>query len=435
MSKVCVINVVGLTQKLVEHAPRIASVGKAHGWQSPYPAVTCTSQATMLTGLSPREHGIVGNGWYFRDTGEIRFWQQSNRLMAGEKLYEGVPTAKMFWWFNQGAPVTWFATPKPYYGSDGSKAFGILDKTECDLTTELGEFPFFSFWGPKAGLPSSDWIARASALVMRRKRPELTMVYLPHLDYDFQRLPIHDPERVREVDRCAGMVIDAAEDIGATPIVVSEYGLVPVSRPVEINRALRRAGLLEVRDGPFGETLMTMDSKAFAVVDHQLAHIYINDVRCTAEVRRIVEDLPGVASVVEPGELQLDHARSGELIALANDDAWFVYYYWLDDRRAPDFATSVDIHRKPGYDPCELFMTSPLRAAARLLQKKLGMRYRMDVIPLDPSLVKGSHGLRPSDSEGAVIVGPDAPTDMRDFKAYVRRLLASSKVGPTGRQP
>ncbi len=421
--KVCVINVVGLTSELLQYAPRIKAVGEARPWQSPFPAVTCTSQATMLTGLMPRQHGIVGNGWYFRDTGEIRFWQQSNALVQGEKLYEGVQTAKMFWWFNQGAPVRWFATPKPHYGSDGSKAFGILDQTDCNLVERCGEFPFFTFWGPGAGLPCSQWIAAASAKVMRTNKPELTLVYLPHLDYDYQRLSVKDPQRVAEVDQCAGQVIDAANEIGAVVVVVSEYGLVPVSRAVMINQHLREAGLLVVRDGPFGEMLMPMDSKAFAVVDHQLAHVYVNDSQVDQQVKKIIEQIPGVAAVVEPGDLQLDHPRSGRWVALAQPDAWFAYYYWLDERRAPDFARTVDIHRKPGYDPCELFMTSKLRAAARLAQKKLGFRYRMDVIPLDPSLVKGSHGLRPPAEQGAVIVGPNPPDDMLDFKQYVRRLL------------
>ncbi|MFO0944288.1 MAG: alkaline phosphatase family protein [Pirellulales bacterium] len=421
--KVCVINVVGLTLELLKFAPRMSAIGQASAWQSPYPAVTCTSQATMLTGLAPRQHGIVGNGWYFKDIGEIRFWQQSNALVHGEKLYEGVQTAKMFWWFNQGAQVRWSATPKPHYGCDGSKAFGILDQTDCNLVQRCGEFPFFTFWGPNAGLPCSQWIAAASAEVLRSNQPELTLVYLPHLDYDYQRLSVKDPARVAEVDQCAGVVIDAAQEVGATVVVVSEYGLVPVSRAVLINQHLREAGLLVVRDGPFGEMLMPMDSKAFAVVDHQLAHVYVNDSQLDQQVKKIVEQIPGVAAVVEPGDLQLDHPRSGRWIALANHDAWFAYYYWLDDRRAPDFARTVDIHRKPGYDPCELFMTSKLRAAARLAQKKLGFRYKMDVIPLDPSLVKGSHGLRPPADYGPVIVGPNPPDDMLDFKQYIRGLL------------
>jgi len=423
MSKVCIINVVGLTPRLLSFAPNIASVGKAEPFRSPIPAVTCTSQATMLTGLPPRDHGIVGNGWYFRDTAEIRFWQQSNSLVSGEKFYEGFQTAKMFWWFNQNAPVTWSATPKPHYGCDGSKVFDILDRTGCELKSKLGPFPFHSFWGPKAGLPSSEWIAKATAIVMRANKPQITLAYLPHLDYDFQRLPEHSSERVAEVDRCAQHILEAAADIQAKVVIVSEYGLVPVSQPVHINRVLRDAGYLVVRDGPFGEQLMPGESKAFAVSDHQVAHVYIKDPRCQNEVRQLLFATPCIDQVVHPAELELDHPRSGEWIALANPNAWFTYYYWKDDRRAPDFARTVDIHRKPGYDPVELFMTSMPRAMMRLAQKKLGFRYKMDVIPLDATLVKGSHGLRPGNLDGPVIIGDRPPSDMKEFKNYIHSLL------------
>jgi predicted AlkP superfamily pyrophosphatase or phosphodiesterase len=378
----------------------------------------------MLTGLPPSRHGIVGNGWLYRDTREVRFWQQSAALVEGEPLTKGVRSAQMFWWFNQGSPAEWYATPKPHYGSDGSKAFGIIDRTGCALEDHLGPFPFHAFWGPRAGLPATDWIARASARVLRTNRPDLTLVYLPHLDYDYQRFGPGDRSRVAEVDACAGLVIDAAREIGAKIVAVSEYGLVPVSRPVMINRALRRAGWLAVRDGPFGEMLDTFESKAFAVADHQLAHLYIQGVP-PADVRAVVEKIEGVDRAVPPGDLGLDHPRSGELVALAKPDAWFAYPYWNDDARAPDFARTVDIHRKPGYDPCELFMTSPARAAMRLLQKKLGFRYRLDVVPLDASLVKGSHGLRPEAEEGPVIIGEDPPGDMEGFKDYARRMLAT----------
>ena len=426
-SKICLINVVGLTPSLLQHAPRIAALGAASPMRSPLPAVTCTSQATMLTGLPPRDHGIVGNGWYFRDTQEVRFWQQAHSLVQGEPFYQDVETAKLFWWFNQSAPVRWSATPKPHYGSDGSKVFDILDHTDCDLQKRLGPFPFHSFWGPAAGLPSSRWIADAAAIVLRQNRPELTMVYLPHLDYDFQRLTTHDPARVAEVDACAGSIIDAADAIGATCVVVSEYGLVPVSRAVHINRVLRQAGYLTVRDGPFGEMLMPGESKAFAVADHQLAHVYVNDPSVSDDVANKLAAQPGIARVVRPAELELDHPRSGEWIALAESDSWFTYYYWDDDARAPDFARCVDIHRKPGYDPCELFMTSKARAIARVAQKKLGFRYRVDVIPLDASLVRGSHGLHTRPEDGPLVVGPKVadslPTDMREIKNYIRSLL------------
>lgn len=425
MTSVCIINAVGLTPELLKYAPRISAIGESQPIRAPLPAVTCTSQATLLTGLSPAQHGIVGNGWYYRDTQEIRFWQQANSLVEGEKFYEGIETAKMFWWFNQSAPVKYSATPKPHYGCDGSKVFDILDHTQCDLVRRLGPFPFFSFWGPNAGLASSEWIADATAIVMREKRPKLTMAYLPHLDYDFQRLPDHAPQRVAELDQCAGKIIDAANDIKAQVTVVSEYGLVPVQRPVHLNRYLREMGWLTVRPGPFGEMMMPGESDAFAVADHQLAHVYVRDPDKIDEVAKALQSIPGIERVARPAELELDHPRSGELIALSEPDAWFTYYYWLDDSLAPDFSRTVDIHRKPGYDPCELFMTSKVRAMSRLAQKKIGMRYKMDVIPLDAKLVRGSHGLQTQPEKGPLVVGPgELPDDMRDFKAYVKRLMA-----------
>ena len=429
MNRVCVINVVGLTPRLLPHAPNIAAVGDTVAWTSPLPAVTCTSQATMLTGKSPREHGIVANGWFYRDTQEIRFWQQAASLIQSDKLYDRYETAKMFWWFNQSSGVRYSATPKPHYGCDGSKVFDILDRTQCDLVKKLGPFPFFSFWGPAAGLPSSRWIADATAIVMKQKQPQLTLAYLPHLDYDFQRRTEHDPARVAEVDRCAATIIDAAHQIHATVVIVSEYGLSPVDTPVHINRALRRAGLLDVRDGPFGEMLLPGESDAFAVADHQLAHVYVRDVTRIDEVRELLESTAGIRHVVNPRDIELDHPRGGELVALAEPNAWFTYYYWLDDSRAPDFAPTVDIHRKPGYDPVELFKTSTARAIARVAQKKLGLRYKMDVIPLDASLVRGSHGLHPDNPEdGPLVIGPgdsgiDPPDDMRGFRTYVESIL------------
>jgi predicted AlkP superfamily pyrophosphatase or phosphodiesterase len=424
VSKVCIINVVGLTPKLLRHAPACREIGAAAAWTSPVPAVTCASQATMLTGKTPRQHGVVGNGWYFRDTQEIRFWQQANSLIEGDKLYDGIDTAKMFWWFNQSSGCRYSVTPKPFYGSDGSKVFDVLDKTGCNLTDRLGAFPFFSFWGPNAGLPSSQWIAEATALVMREKRPELTLAYLPHLDYDFQRLPAQDPQRVAEVDQCVRTIVDAADAIDAKVVVVSEYGLTAVKRPVHLNRVLRASGYLELRDGPFGENLIPGESAAFAVADHQVAHIYVNRSGEKQSVRKKLLACPGVAAVVDPAELNLDHPRSGDWIALAEPDSWFTYYYWDDDEKAPDFARCVDIHRKPGYDPCELFMTSKIRAAVSLAKKKLGFRYRMDVIPLDATLVKGSHGLLQQGEDGPLVIGPGVlPESMTDFRRYVEGLL------------
>jgi predicted AlkP superfamily pyrophosphatase or phosphodiesterase len=428
---------VGLTSRLLPHAPRLIALAKA-GWVRPLheavPAVTCTAQATMLTGQTPARHGIVGNGWLWRDTGEVRFWQQSNRLIGAEPLYvtarrraaqRGRPfrCAKLFWWFNQGAAVEVSVTPKPHYGADGNKVFGIHGTPAglpAALERKLGRFPFPSFWGPTAGLPCTTWIARCAAEVLRDYTPDLTLVYLPHLDYDPQRFGPQAcdlPRLVGELDAACEPLLDAARAAGARVWVVSEYGHVPVSRPVLPNRALRQAGLLAVRPGPFGEMLDALESRALAVCDHQLAHVYVSSPGDLARAREVVARLPGVARVLageERAEFGLDHPRAGDLVALSEPDAWFAYPYWLDDRLAPDFARTVDIHRKPGYDPCELFFDPRLwwskgRAALRLLQKKLGFRTLFDVVPLDPGLVRGSHGLPAADAADRPVLVGDGP--------------------------
>jgi predicted AlkP superfamily pyrophosphatase or phosphodiesterase len=446
------IDVVGLTPRLLVHAPTLsamANAGSTRALSGVVPAVTCSAQATALTGLPPSSHGIVGNGWFHRETGEVRFWLQSHGLVGGETVEQaarrlaaerGRPftAARLFGWFAQGAPVDFMVTPKPHYGCDGSKAFGVHGRPEelaPSLERELGPFPFPSFWGPRAGLPSTEWIARAAASVLRAKRPDFTLVYLPHLDYDLQRLgPEHDgvAARVAEVDRCAAVVIEAAHAIAAEVTVFSEYGIGAVSRFEEPNRVLRKAGLLAVRDGPFGEMLDPFESRAFAVCDHQVAHVHVQDPRAAATARDLLGALPGVARVLageERAEVGLDHPRAGDLVLLSKPDAWFSYPYWLDDRRAPDFARTVDIHRKPGYDPCELFVDPSiampaLRVARRLLAKQLGFRYRMDVVPLDASLVRGSHGVPPADpADRPILVSEDSRAaasvaSIADLKAH-----------------
>jgi hypothetical protein len=205
--------------------------------------------------------------------------------------------------------------------------------------------------------------------------------------------------------------------VGARVVGLSEYGLVPVRRAVTPNRALREAGLLAVRDGPYGETLEPLRSRAFAVCDHQVAHVHVADPADVAPTRTRLAGLPGVARALvskERASVGLDHPRSGEIVLLAETDAWFAYPWWLDERRAPDFARTVDIHRKPGYDPLELFVDPDiafprLRVIRRLLAKRFGFRYRMDVVPLDLALVKGSHGLLPADpQDGPLVLADDA---------------------------
>jgi predicted AlkP superfamily pyrophosphatase or phosphodiesterase len=305
-------------------------------------------------------------------------------------------------------------TPRPSYKSDGRKLPDCHTRPlelRAELTQALGRFPLFHFWGPATSIAASHWIADAARHVRRTRAPTLTLVYLPHLDYDLQRFGPHDARianALAEIDAVAGGLIDDAQRDGARIVVLSEYGITAVATPTHINRALRAAGLLRVRSEDGGELLDIAQSAAFAVADHQIAHLYVADSGLIGEVRAIARALPGVECVLDRAEqraIGLDHPRSGELVAIARPDAWFTYYYWLDDRHAPDFARLVEIHRKPGYDPVELFIDPSIRAPRlaigwRLARQALGLRTLMDVIPLDAGLVKGSHG-RPTDAPGA----------------------------------
>lgn len=408
---------------------RLAATGAVRQIGSMVPAVTCPVQTTYLTGLLPRDHGIVGNGWYFRDLSEVMFWRQSNRLVAGERLWEAAKRreprftcANMFWWYNMYASTDIGVTPRPLYPADGRKipdCYTTPGELRNELTARFGRFPLFSFWGPATSIEASKWITHSALHIRRERSPSLTLIYLPHLDYVLQRdgpgthQVAHD---LREVDALCGEIIDDARRDDARVVVLSEYGVTPVSCPIHINRALRRAGLLAVRDELGREQLDPGASAAFAVADHQIAHIYVAAKERIAEVKALIAGLAGVERVLDEetkAELGLDHPRSGELIALAGAESWFTYYYWLDDDRAPDYARTVDIHRKPGYDPVELFLDPSIPFASlsvgwRLAKRALGFRTLMDVIPLDATLVKGSHGRPPDDpTDGPILISSD----------------------------
>lgn len=413
MKRTVVLDVVGLSTGLIgEHTPNIARLAKAQGGARPLetvlPAVTCSVQASMLTGLPVEEHGVVGNGWYFRELAEVLFWRQSNRLVAGEKVWEAakkrdpsLSCAKLFWWFNMYSSADVAVTPRPIYPADGRKIPDIYTEPpelRDQLNRELGQFPLFDFWGPRAGIASTKWIGECTKRVFDTQKTTLTLVYLPHLDYDLQRFGpegAHVAAALRQVDEVVGDIVDHVTRAGARVVIVSEYVITRVSRPVHVNRALREAGLLRVREELGTDKLDPGGSEAFAVADHQIAHVYVKRPERVDEVRRLLTSLPGIEKTAE-----MHHERAGEIVAIAEKDAWFTYYFWLDDARAPDYARTVDIHRKPGYDPVELFLDPEialpqLRVGLRLAQKVLGFRYLMDVIGLDASLVKGSHG-RPS---------------------------------------
>lgn len=438
--KVLVLDIVGLTPRALQDMPRLRRLVEQGGGAAPLtpvlPAVTCSVQSTMLTGRAPSSHGIVGNGWYFRDLGEVLLWRQHNALVEGEKVWHalrrarpGARVANVCWWYAMGAEVDTVVTPRPVYHADGRKSPDCYTRPASlrdELTATLGAFPLFQYWGPTASIASSRWIAEATRLLMPEH--DLTLAYVPHLDYDLQRFGPDSFEAraaAHELDQVLRPLLDDAEDQGVTVIVLSEYGITEVDQPVDVNRVLRRAGLLEVYTQAGMEYLDPWVSEAFAVADHQVAHVYVRDADRLDEVRTLLAATPGVEQVLEGvsrAAYGLDHERSGELVLVAEPRAWFTYYYWLDDDHAPDFARGVDIHRKPGYDPAELFFdpadrTAKARAAVGLLRKELGLRYSMSVVPLDPRWVKGSHGRLPDDpQDGPVLIVSD-PALRRDHVA------------------
>lgn len=412
MNKTVVIDIVGLSSSLIgEHTPflkRYAAERKLSSIKPMLPAVTTSVQSTYVTGKLPHEHGIVGNGWYDRMDCEVKFWKQSNKLVLGEKIWErakkqdpGFTFANMFWWYNMYSSADYAVTPRPNYLADGRKmpdCYSAPPELRDELQRELGQFPLFQFWGPGANIKSSQWIADASIITDKKYDPTLTLIYLPHLDYCLQKFG-QDIFKIKselgEIDREVEKLVTYYAGKNARIILLSEYGITNVSNPISVNRFLREAGQLQIRVERGLELLDAGASRAFAVADHQVAHIYINDPSAESKVRSVVEKIPGIELILNRADqvqYGIHHERAGELVLMADERSWFTYYFWLDDGKAPDYARAVDIHKKPGYDPVEMFMSSKLRAGYKLLRKKAGFRYVMDVIPLDPTLVKGSHG-------------------------------------------
>jgi predicted AlkP superfamily pyrophosphatase or phosphodiesterase len=415
MHRTVVINVVGLTRALLgSHTPNLNKLADQSADIEPViPALTSPAQATYLTGKPPKIHGIVGNGWYFREMNEVWLWRQSNRLIQAPKVWDlarqrdpSFTCSNTFWWHAMATTADITLTPRPLYLADGRKlpdCYTYPLELREELTQRLGQFPLFNFWGPATSIKSSQWIADAAKYVEEKHQPSLQLVYLPHLDYGLQKFgPEGDVGKdLEEIDAVVGDLLSYCQQRGCRVMVLSEYGIQPVSRAIHPNRLLREAGMLSLKVDLGREYLDFDTCRAFSVSDHQIAHIYIHNNDDIAAVRAIFEQTPGVAQVLdktEQGSLGLDHERSGELVLLAEPDSWFTYYYWQNKERAPDYAHQVEIHKKPGYDPCELFLDPELsfpklKVAQRLTQKKLGFRYVLDVIAVAPELVKGSHGV------------------------------------------
>ncbi|MBJ6366660.1 alkaline phosphatase family protein [Snuella sedimenti] len=416
MNQTVVIDIVGLSSALLKHKDLFLTQWIEKKQLSKIkpvlPAVTCSAQSTYLTGKWPNEHGIVANGWYFKDECEVKLWRQSNHLVQAPKIWDmakaidpNFTCSNMFWWYNMYSNADYNVTPRPQYRADGQKKPDCYSKPEGlrdRLQNKLGIFPLFNFWGPNTSIKSTKWIADASKLVHNWHEPTLQLVYLPHLDYVLQK---HNDETkilkdLKKLDTVCKDLISFYESKNVKIILLSEYGINPVKGPFHINRLLRKQGYIKVREENGLELLDCGISNAFALADHQIAHVYINDKSKLTDIKKALEACPEIDLVLD-GETQknyhIDHERSGDLMVIANKDFWFTYYYWLDDKKAPDFARMVDIHKKPGYDPVELF-TDPkkkmitARIIFKLLKKKLGFRTLLDVIPLDAQLVKGSHG-------------------------------------------
>lgn len=419
-----VLNVVGLSARDLSSGvmPRLAvraAKGSVARVKPAFPAVTCTAQSDYLTGQLPSAHGIVGNGWYDRALSEVQFWKQSNRLVGAPKVWDDLhaknpqlKVANLFWWYNMGTNADLSVTPRPIYKANGGKIFDIASfphSLATRLKADLGAFPFHSFWGPRAGLPSTQWIADSARWVEEKERPDLSLVYLPHLDYDLQRFGPNDPRSDiarREVDALVGDLADFLEARGVDVVIVSEYAITAVDRAVPLNKILRAHDWLVLKEEDGSEILDVFNSRAFAVVDHQVAHVVVLDPAIREDVRKVLLATPGVAQVLD-AEAQaaagIAHPRSGDFVVVSDDHSWFSYYWWEAGHGDPDYARTIDIHRKPGYDPVELFIDPQIRfpmlkIAWFLLKKKLGFKALMEVISLDASLVKGSHGRVPADS-------------------------------------
>lgn len=437
MKKTVVIDVVGLSSNLIgKHTPfleQYIKTKKLNNIAPMLPAVTTAVQSTYLTGKLPTDHGIVGNGWYDKTDAEIKFWKQSNKLVQAEKIWDrakkenpGFTCSNMFWWYNMYSNADYSATPRPNYLADGRKmpdCYTEPAELRDLLQDKLGQFPLFQFWGPGANIKSSKWIADACLLTDAEYDPTLTLVYLPHLDYCLQKFG-HDfnliGDELNQIDSVLKDLITYYESKNANVIILSEYGIIPVKNPIHLNRIFRDAGLLQIRVERGLELLDAGASKAFVVADHQAAHVYINDPSVIEKVKSILEETPGIALILDKEGKQahgLDHERAGDFVLVAESQCWFTYYFWLDDALAPDYARCVDIHKKPGYDPVEMFMSSKPRAAYKLIRKKAGFRYIMDVIPLDANLIKGSHGSVNTPAEFHPVLITDSSINQENINA------------------
>lgn len=431
MTRWLVIDVAGLGSEWLEAntvaAPFLQKLAR-RGWRGAvkpaFPAVTCASQATFTTGAAPEEHGVVGNGWLDRRFARVSFWEQSDALVAGEKIWDRVHraapdrrTAMLFWQNSIGSANDVILTPQPIHKHSGGMFQSCWSRPAGyygELVRRLGPFKLHWYWGPVTSIRGSAWIARATLAVLDDFQPNLALTYLPHLDYGLQKWGPLDPRcaaDLAQLDAVIAELCDGAAARGYEICLFADYTIHSVQNACTPNRALRDAGLLTARTVGGLEYLDAWNSRALAVTDHQVAHVYLPrpagasaDVAVLAEARAVLESLPGVErvlSVEEQRDLRVAHDNAGDLIAIAQKDAWFWYPWWHEDRLAPDYARHIDIHAKPGYDPMEMFMEFWPRGEWR---PRL-----LPAVSFDVARIRGSHGRPPSEpaDDGALLLTHD----------------------------
>jgi predicted AlkP superfamily pyrophosphatase or phosphodiesterase len=427
---IVVLDIVGLEldhieSDLLPNIRDIAAEGEAAKMEPVFPALTCPVQSSILSGKYPNQHGIIANGLYDRSNYDVSFWEQSSALVKADRVWDivkksnkspsasssqwsssssyslssfsGLKTAVLFWQNTMYARSDIIVTPRPLHFQDGmqmwcySKPIGFYDN---QLKQKLGEFNLSSYWGPFASSKSSEWITNAAKYTLENERPNLMFTYIPHVDYSAQRFGKKSrqvQDDLKKADEIVGDIVDKTVQLGIKDdtqfIILSEYGFNDVKAAVPLNLRLRDKDLLVTRTINDKEYIDYEYSNAFAMVDHQIAHIYVKE-GFVDQTKKVLEDTQGMDRILsseEKRQLNIDHERSGELIAISDRDKWFSYYWWYSSDKAPSFAQTVDIHRKPGYDPVELFVDPKTKS-----------------IPFDTSLIKGSHGRAadPSTEEG-----------------------------------
>ncbi len=400
MNRVILLSIPGLRAGDLANMPALAAV-MAQGERATLipscPAVTWPVQSNMLTGKLPAQHGVVANGFYWRDRREVEMWTASNDKIAAPQIWDllhqhdrALTSAVWFPMLSKGCGADYICMPAPVHNPDGSESLWCYTKPPefyGELRDRFGHFPLQHFWGPLANIKSTTWIADSAVFAAQRFQPRFSYLYLPHLDYAAQKSGPDSPAALAAVGELDGVIQRLSAGLGEAFagdevlwLAAGEYAIVPVAHVAYPNRMLRAAELLHVREESDGEHLDLERSSAWALVDHQISHIFVQD-RDQAAIRRVVDvfrNQNGIAEVLAGNALDkyaLGHERSGDVVLISAADSWQAYYWWREDSRAPAYARTVDIHRKPGYDPVELFFDFATKS-----------------IPLDASLVKGSHG-------------------------------------------